>query len=95
MIGVHCLLKFVDANKYIPFAFMWGYVGSVRERIKWVLFGGAYALLLTAHVSLLRFFRLEEIVCNISDVDQGPRVVIALSDHFEPRLFHWESCRHM
>ncbi len=24
LIGVHCLLKFVDANKYIPFAFMWG-----------------------------------------------------------------------
>jgi hypothetical protein len=24
LIGVHCLLKFTDANKYITFAFMWG-----------------------------------------------------------------------
>ncbi len=95
MIGVHCLLKFIDANKYIVFAFMWGYGGSVRESVEWFLFGGAYALLLTAHVSLLRFFRLGEIACNICDVDQGPRVVIAPSNHFEPRLFHRESCRRM
>ena len=24
LIGVHCLLKFVDVNKYITFDFMWG-----------------------------------------------------------------------
>ena len=58
LIGVHCLLKFVDANKHTPFAFMWGYDGSVRESVEWFLFGGAYALLLTAYVSLLHFFRL-------------------------------------
>ncbi len=23
LIGVHCLCEFVDANKYIPLAFMW------------------------------------------------------------------------
>ncbi len=73
---------------------MWGYGGSVRERVKWFLFGVAYALLLTAHVSLLHFFRLWEIVCGICDVDQGPRVVIAPPDCFEPRLFYRESCRH-
>ncbi len=95
MIRVHCLLKFVDANKYIPFAFMWGYGGSVRERVEWFLVGGLYALSLTVHVSLLHFFRLGEIGCNNSDVDQGPRVVIALSDCFEPRLFHQESCHRM
>jgi hypothetical protein len=47
-----------------------------------------YALLLTAHVSLLCFFRLWEIPCDIHDVDQGPRIVIALLDHFESHLFH-------
>ncbi len=82
LIGVHSLLKFADANKYIPFIFMWG------------VFGGAYALLLTAHVSLLRFFRLGEIACDICDVHQGPRVVIAPSHWFEPSLSHRESrCR--
>ncbi len=95
LIGVHCLLKFIDANKYVPFAFMWGYGGSVRENVKCFLFGGAYALSLTVHVSLLHFFRLREIACNISDVDQGPRVVIDPSDCFEPRLFHRESCHRM
>jgi hypothetical protein len=72
LIGVHCLLEFVNANKYIPFAFMWGYGGSVREHVKWFLFGGAYALLLIMHVSLLHFFRLREIARDICDVDQGP-----------------------
>ncbi len=74
---------------------MWGYGRSVRERIEWCLFGGAHALSLTVHVSLLHFFRLGEIACNICDVDQGPRVVIVPLDHFEPRLFYWESCRRM
>ncbi len=74
---------------------MWGYGGSVRECVEWFLFGGAYALLLTTHVSLLHFFRLGEIACNISDVDQGPKVVIAPLDCFELRLFHRESCRRM
>ncbi len=91
LIGVHCLSKFVSANKYIPFAFMWGWGGSVKKHLEWFLFGGAYALSLTTHVSLLHFFRLWDIVCNIRDVDQGPRVVMALLDCFEPRLFHWES----
>ncbi len=54
----------------------------------WFLFGGAYALLLTAHVSLLHFFRLREIACHIRGVDQGPRVVIAPLTCFEPRLIH-------
>jgi hypothetical protein len=74
---------------------MWGYGRSVREHIEWFLFGRVYALLLTVYVSLLHFFRPGEIACNIGDVDQGTRVVISLSDHFEPRLFHWESCRRM
>ncbi len=80
---------------------MWGWGGSSRKYIKYFLFGGAYTLLLFMHVSLLRFFRLGEIGCNICDIDQGPRVVIALSDHFEPRLFHrprlfhWKSHRRM
>ncbi len=74
---------------------MWGYGGSVRERVEWFLFGGANALLLTVHVSLLHFFRLGEIACDINDVDQGSRVVIAPSDRFEPCLFHCESCRRM
>jgi hypothetical protein len=98
LIGVHCLLKFIDANKYIPFAFMWGWGGSVRKYVKCFLFGGAYALLLTAHVSLLRFFRLGEIACNIHDIDQGPRVVVAPLDRFEPRLFHQNpiaACRYL
>ncbi len=95
LIRVHCLLEFIDANKYIPFAFMWGWGGSLRKHIKCFLFGGAYALSLTNYVSLLRFFRLREIACNIRDVDQGPRVIIALSDCFEPRLFHRESCHCM
>jgi hypothetical protein len=34
LIGVHCLLKLVDANKYILFAFMWGWGGSVRKYVK-------------------------------------------------------------
>ncbi len=34
LIRVHCLLKFVDVNKYILFAFMWGWGGSVRKYIK-------------------------------------------------------------
>jgi hypothetical protein len=69
LIGVHCLLKFVGANEYIPFAFMWGWGGSVRNSIECFLFGGAYALSLTLHVSLLHFFRLREVACNIRDVD--------------------------
>ncbi len=72
LIGVQCILEVVDADKYIPFAFMWGYGRSVREHVEWFLFGGAYALSLTAHVSLLRFFRLGEIKRDICDVDQGP-----------------------
>ncbi len=72
LIGVHCLLEFLDADKYIPFAFMWGYGRSVGEHIEWFLFGGAYALSLTAHVSLLHFFSLREIACKIFDVDLGP-----------------------
>jgi hypothetical protein len=74
---------------------MWGYGRSVREHVEWFLFGGAYALSLTVHVSHLHFFRLWEIACDISDVDQGPRVVIAPSDRFEPCLFHRESCCRM
>ncbi len=31
LIGVHHLLKLVDANKYILFAFMWGWGGSVEK----------------------------------------------------------------
>jgi hypothetical protein len=56
LIGVNCFLKFVDANKYILFAFMWGWGGSVRKYAKCFLFGGAYTLSLTVHVSLLLFF---------------------------------------
>ncbi len=92
LIGVHCFLKFVDANKYTPFAFMWGWGRSVRKYIQCLLFGEAYTLSLTMHVSLLHFFRLWEIVHNICDVDQGPRIVIDLLDHFEPCLFHRKSC---
>jgi hypothetical protein len=77
LIGVHCLLKFVDANKYIPFAFMLGWGGSVRKYVQCLLFDGEYTLSLTTHVPLLCFFRLWEIACNICDVDQGPRIVIA------------------
>ncbi len=95
LIGVHCLLKLVDANKYILFVFMWRWVGSVRKYVKCDLFGGAYTLSLPTHVFLLRFFRLWEIVCNICDVVKGPRVVIAPLDRFEPRLFHWKSRRCM
>ncbi len=95
LIRVHHLLKLVDANKYILFAFMWGWGGSVRKYVKCFLFGGAYTLSLPAHVSLLRFFRLGEIACSIHDVDQGPRVVIVPSDHVEPRLFHQKSRRRM
>ncbi len=91
LIGVHCLFKLVDANKYILFAFMWGWGGSVRKYIKCFLFGGAYTLSLPTHVSLLHFFRLGEIACNICDVDQGPRVLIAPSDLFELPLFHRKS----
>jgi hypothetical protein len=36
------------------------------------------------HVSLLSFFRLGEIVCNIYDIDQGPRVIIAPLDRSLP-----------
>ncbi len=89
-IRVHYLLMLIDANKYILFAFMWGWGGSVRKYVRF-FFGGAYTLLLPTHVSLLHVFRLREIVCDICDVDQGPRVVIALSDRFEPRLFHRKS----
>ncbi len=95
LIRVHCLLKFLGVDKNILPAFMWGWGGSVRKYIKWFLFGGACTLLLTAHVSLLSFFRLGEIACSICDVDQGPRVVIALLDCFEPRLFHQKSHCHM
>jgi hypothetical protein len=95
LITEQCPLKFVDVKKYIPFAFMWGYGGNIRERVKWFVFGGAYTLSLTMHVSLLHFFRLREKVCDISDVNQGLRVVIALLDICEPRLFHRESCHHM
>jgi hypothetical protein len=95
LIRVHCLLEFVDVNKYILFAFMWGWGGSVRKYVECFLFGGAYTLLLPVHVSLLHFFRLREIACNIHDVDQGPRVLIAPSDCFEPRLFHRKSRRCM
>ena len=95
LIGVHCLLKFVDTNKYILFAFIWGWVGSVGQYVQCFCFGGAYTLSLTVHVSLLHFFRLKEIACNICDIDQGPRVVIALLDCFEPRLFHRKSLRRM
>ncbi len=73
----------------------WGWARSVRKYVKWFLFGGVYTLLLTMHVSLLCFFRLGEIACNIRDVDQGPRVVVAPSDHFEPCLFHQKSHRRM
>ncbi len=45
-------------------------------------------LSLNAHVSLLCFFRLWEIACDICDVDQGPRIGIALLSCFEPSLFH-------
>jgi hypothetical protein len=38
MIGVHCLLKFIDANTYILFAFMWGWGGGVRKYVKCFLF---------------------------------------------------------
>ncbi len=73
---------------------MWGWGGSVRKYIKWFLFGEVYTLSLTAHVSLLRFFRLREIACNMCAIDQGPRVVIAPLYHFEPCLFHQKShCR--
>jgi hypothetical protein len=72
LIGVHCLLEFIDADKYIPFAFMWGYGRSVREQVEWFLFGGAYTLSLSVHVSLLHFFRFGEIGHDICDVDQGP-----------------------
>ncbi len=41
---------------------------------------------LTAHVSLLCFFRLWEKACNICDVDQGPRIVIAPLDCVEPHV---------
>ncbi len=95
LMGVNCLHKFVDADKYILLAFMWGWGGSVRKYVKWFLFGGVYALLLTAHVSLLRFIRLGEIVCNIRDVDQGLRVIIAPLDCFEPHLFHRKSRHRM
>jgi hypothetical protein len=77
LIGVYCLLKFVDANKCILFAFMCGCGGSVRNYVNCFLFGGAY---------VLHFFRLREMACNICDVDQGPRVVIAPLDRFEPCL---------
>ncbi len=63
---------------------MWEWGGSFRKYVKCFLFGGAYTLLFLAHVSLLHFFRLGEIVCNIRDIDQGPRVIIVTSDHFEP-----------
>jgi hypothetical protein len=95
LIGVHFLLKLVDANKYILFAFMWGWGGSVRNYVKYFLFGGVYTLSLPAHVSLLHFFRLREIACNIPDVDKGPKVVIAPLDRFEPHLFHRKSRCHM
>jgi hypothetical protein len=95
LIGVHCLLKFVDADKFILLALMWRWGGIVRKYVKWFLFGRAYTLSLTTHVSLLHFFRLGEIVCNISDVDQGPRVIIAPLDRFEPCLFHRKSHRRM
>ncbi len=91
LIGVHCLLKLVDANKYILFAFMWGWGGSVRKYVKCFLFGGAYTLSLPAHVSLLCSFKLGEIACSILDIYQGPRVVVAPLDHFEPCLFHQKS----
>ncbi len=51
---------------------MWGHGRSVREHVEWFLLGGAYALSLTMHVSLLHFFRLGEIARDICDVDQGP-----------------------
>jgi hypothetical protein len=70
LIGVHCLLKFVDTNKYIFFAFMWGWGGSGGKYIQCFLFGRVYALSLTMHVSLLCFFRLWETVCDICDIDQ-------------------------
>ncbi len=95
LIRVHCLLKLVDENKYILFAFMSRWGGSVRKYVKCFSFGGAYTLLLPAHVSLLRFFRLGEIACNICDIDHWPRVVIAPSNRFEPCLFHQKSCRCM
>ncbi len=78
-----------------PFAFMWGWGRSVGKYIQCFLFGGAYALSLTMTVSLLRFSRLWEIECNICDIDQGPRIVIALLECFEPRLLRWKSHRHM
>ncbi len=34
LIGVNCLLKLIDANKYILFAFMWWWGGSVRKCVK-------------------------------------------------------------
>ncbi len=74
---------------------MWGWVGSVRKYIKCFLFGGAYALSLSVHVSLLHFFRLGEIACNICDIYQGPSVAIAPLDCFEPSLFHHKSPRCM
>ncbi len=61
-----------------PFCFHVGVWWECQGTHQLFFFGGAYALSLTVHVSLLYFFRLVEIACNICDVDQGPRVVIAL-----------------
>ncbi len=73
---------------------MWGWGRSVGKYVQCLLFGGLYALSLTAHVFLLCFFRLWEIACSICDVDQEPRIVIALSNCSEPSLFHRKShCR--
>ncbi len=74
---------------------MWGWGKSLGKYVQCLLFGGAYALSLTVHVSLLCFFRLWKIFCNICNIDQGSRIVIAPSNCFEQSLFHRKSCCRM
>ena len=90
MIGVHRGLEVVVENHDVPFANVRGNLrgGFDGKRcdvgIPSLLLGGTDTLALSAHVAFLGFLQFGEMAGNIFDIDQRPRVIVALLYGPEP-----------
>ncbi len=78
-------LRVVVKNHDVPFAIvrgdlcLWGGFDGKKcdVSVPSLLLGGADTLALSAHVAFLSFLQFGQMVGNISDIDQQPRVIVA------------------
>ena len=90
LIGVHCGLEVVVENHDVPFAnvrgdFRGGFDGKRCDvGVPSLLLGGTDYLVFSVHVAFLGFLQFGEMLGNIFDLDQRPRVIVALPYGLEP-----------